>query len=367
MKSNQENNIQTKSRKNIESIIIFLKMFFDSSEEPNFETLNEQKEKYCNEDKDMLKKMNNIENENEDTDAEKSKPNESTDCTQKIKQSKSKQKLKRKVNSKRKILKRCLKRRIIKRKKRKKISNQYSNNLKKIELKKNKINLNEEPIILTKHVINLNEEPIVNSQRDAENKNIKVSSKIREEHKKFEDIKEDKKIENNPNSNDAMSVSSLGKNDIIQNDNQNEDNIINTTINNVGNLSISSEQNQNNNQNNSLQHSISEDNSLDDNNAQTNQNQGTFLYQDNQENDGGDDPVPNGDMTFSQTYEVDSFNNQGFVFNYGINTFQETVFENQEDLNSMIDYLNHYENEKEDINSEDINNLQHLESNHKRT
>ena len=135
-----------------------------------------------------------------------------------------------------------------------------------------------------------------------------------------------------------------------------------------GNLSISSEQNQNNNQNNSLQHSISEDNSLDDNNAQTNQNQGAFLYQDNQENDGGDDPVPNGDMTFSQTYEVDSFNNQGFVFNYGTNTFQETVFDNQEDLNSMIDYLNHYANEKEDIlNSEDINNLQHLESNHKRT
>ena len=215
----------------------------------------------------------------------------------------------------------------------------------------------------------------MNSQRDDENKNIKVSSKIREEHKKFEDIKEDKKIENNPNSKkqndnsyDAMSVSSLGKNDIIQNDNQNEDNMINPTINNVGNLSISSEQNQNNNQNNSLQHSISEDNSLDDNNAQTNQNQGAFLYQDNQENDGGDDPVPNGDMTFSQTYEVDSFNNQGFVFNYGTNTFQETVFDNQEDLNSMIDYLNHYANEKEDIlNSEDINNLQHLESNHKRT
>ena len=60
MKNNQENNIQTKSRKNIESIIIFLKMFFDSSEEPNFETLNEQKEKYFNEDKDMFKKMNNI-------------------------------------------------------------------------------------------------------------------------------------------------------------------------------------------------------------------------------------------------------------------------------------------------------------------
>ena len=80
----------------------------------------------------------------------------------------------------------------------------------------------------------------MNSQRDDENKNIKVSSKIREEHKKFEDIKEDKKIENNPNSKkqndnsyDDMSVSSLSKNDIIQNDNQNEDNMINPTINNV--------------------------------------------------------------------------------------------------------------------------------------
>ena len=390
----EENNKQTNldHEQNLQFIIYCLQMFFASPEESNFEHINEQVEKLYNEEKDMIKQLNKLEiNQNENTNTEgKSKPNESTECTEKEKQTKSNEKLKRKkkVNSISKVLKRCLLRWIKRRKKRKKTINKNSNNINIFEIKKNDINPNEESNL--------------NSQIDNEHKNVKDIPKISEEDKKLEDLKIVNKVENNINVNkqndnsyDAMSISSLGKNDNIHNDiqnedninnptinnnadnlsisseqNQNEDNIINPTINNnEDNLSISSEQNQNNNQNNSSQHGMSEDNSLNDNNSPINQNQGVILYEANQVNNEGGVQAPSGDMTYHQTYENDFSNNQEFGLNNGTNAFEEFPYNNNQDFDSMVDYLNHLNNENEgenQLNSDDFDNLKKLESNYDR-
>ena len=390
----EENNKQTNldHKQNLQFIIYCLQMFFASPEESNFEHINEQEEKLYNEEKDMIKQLNKLEiNQNENTNTEgKSKPNESTECTEKEKQTKSNEKLKRKkkVNSISKVLKRCLLRWIKRRKKRKKTINKNSNNINIFEIKKNDINPNEESNL--------------NSQIDNEHKNVKDIPKISEEDKKLEDLKIVNKVENNINVNkqndnsyDAMSISSLGKNDNIHNDiqnedninnptinnnadnlsisseqNQNEDNIINPTINNnEDNLSISSEQNQNNNQNNSSQHGMSEDNSLNDNNSPINQNQGVILYEANQVNNEGGVQAPSGDMTYHQTYENDFSNNQEFGLNNGTNAFEEFPYDNNQDFDSMIDYINHLNNENEgenQLNSDDFDNLKKLESNYDR-
>ena len=390
----EENNKQTNldHEQNLQFIIYCLQMFFASPEESNFEHINEQEEKLYNEEKDMIKQLNKLEiNQNENTNTEgKSKPNESTECTEKEKQTKSNEKLKRKkkVNSISKVLKRCLLRWIKRRKKRKKTINKNSNNINIFEIKKNDINPNEESNL--------------NSQIDNEHKNVKDIPKISEEDKKLEDLKIVNKVENNINVNkqndnsyDAMSISSLGKNDNIHNDiqnedninnptinnnadnlsisseqNQNEDNIINPTINNnEDNLSISSEQNQNNNQNNSSQHGMSEDNSLNDNNSPINQNQGVILYEANQVNNEGGVQAPSGDMTYHQTYENDFSNNQEFGLNNGTNAFEEFPYDNNQDFDSMIDYINHLNNENEgenQLNSDDFDNLKKLESNYDR-
>ena len=390
----EENNKQTNldHKQNLQFIIYCLQMFFASPEESNFEHINEQEEKLYNEEKDMIKQLNKLEiNQNENTNTEgKSKPNESTECTEKEKQTKSNEKLKRKkkVNSISKVLKRCLLRWIKRRKKRKKTINKNSNNINIFEIKKNDINPNEESNL--------------NSQIDNEHKNVKDIPKISEEDKKLEDLKIVNKVENNINVNkqndnsyDAMSISSLGKNDNIHNDiqnedninnptinnnadnlsisseqNQNEDNIINPTINNnEDNLSISSEQNQNNNQNNSSQHGMSEDNSLNDNNSTINQNQGVILYEANQVNNEGGVQAPSGDMTYHQTYENDFSNNQEFGLNNGTNAFEEFPYDNNQDFDSMIDYINHLNNENEgenQLNSDDFDNLKKLESNYDR-
>ena len=390
----EENNKQTNldHEQNLQFIIYCLQMFFASPEESNFEHINEQEEKLYNEEKDMIKQLNKLEiNQNENTNTEgKSKPNESTECTEKEKQTKSNEKLKRKkkVNSISKVLKRCLLRWIKRRKKRKKTINKNSNNINIFEIKKNDINPNEESNL--------------NSQIDNEHKNVKDIPKISEEDKKLEDLKIVNKVENNINVNkqndnsyDAMSISSLGKNDNIHNDiqnedninnptinnnadnlsisseqNQNEDNIINPTINNnEDNLSISSEQNQNNNQNNSSQHGMSEDNSLNDNNSPINQNQGVILYEANQVNNEGGVQAPSGDMTYHQTYENDFSNNQEFGLNNGTNAFEEFPYNNNQDFDSMVDYLNHLNNENEgenQLNSDDFDNLKKLESNYDR-
>lgn len=365
----EENNKQTNldHEQNLQFIIYCLQMFFASPEESNFEHINEQEEKLYNEEKDMIKQLNKLEiNQNENTNTEgKSKPNESTECTEKEKQTKSNEKLKRKkkVNSISKVLKRCLLRPIKRRKKRKKTINKNSNNINIFEIKKNDINPNEESNL--------------NSQIDNEHKNVKDIPKISEEDKKLEDLKIVNKVENNINVNkqndnsyDAMSISSLGKNDNIHNDIQNEDNINNPTINNnADNLSISSEQNQNNNQNNSSQHGMSEDNSLNDNNSPINQNQGVILYEANQVNNEGGVQAPSGDMTYHQTYENDFSNNQEFGLNNGTNAFEEFPYDNNQDFDSMIDYINHLNNENEgenQLNSDDFDNLKKLESNYDR-
>ena len=365
----EENNKQTNldHEQNLQFIIYCLQMFFASPEESNFEHINEQEEKLYNEEKDMIKQLNKLEiNQNENTNTEgKSKPNESTECTEKEKQTKSNEKLKRKkkVNSISKVLKRCLLRWIKRRKKRKKTINKNSNNINIFEIKKNDINPNEESNL--------------NSQIDNEHKNVKDIPKISEEDKKLEDLKIVNKVENNINVNkqndnsyDAMSISSLGKNDNIHNDIQNEDNINNPTINNnADNLSISSEQNQNNNQNNSSQHGMSEDNSLNDNNSPINQNQGVILYEANQVNNEGGVQAPSGDMTYHQTYENDFSNNQEFGLNNGTNAFEEFPYDNNQDFDSMIDYINHLNNENEgenQLNSDDFDNLKKLESNYDR-
>ena len=362
----KENNNQINliKEQNLKAIIFILKIFFHSYEDSNFEPLNEQEEKYNHEEKDMIKELDTIELiQNENTNNEgKSMLNKSTESTEKEKQTNSKKKLKRKkkVNSKRKVLRRCLIRRIKLRKKRIITPSKNTNNINKIDIEKKDNNPNEEQSL--------------NSQIGYEHKNVKDISKIREEDKKLEDLKKDKKVKNNPNDNkqndnkyDAMSVSSLDKNDNIQNDNQNEENIINPNINNnADNLSISSEQNQIN-QNNSSQHGMSEDNSLNDSNSKVNQNQGVFFYQDNQENNEGDEQVPYDEMTYVQTYENDSFNNQGFGLNVGSNTILD-LFENNDDF-SMIDYLNHYDNENDEenqLNSEGVEDLRNLESNNER-
>ena len=136
-----------------------------------------------------------------------------------------------------------------------------------------------------------------------------------------------------------------------------------------GNLSISSEQNQNNNQNNSSQHGMSEDNSLNDNNSPINQNQGVILYEANQVNNEGGVQAPSGDMTYHQTYENDFSNNQEFGLNNGTNAFEEFPYDNNQDFDSMIDYINHLNNENEgenQLNSDDFDNLKKLESNYDR-
>ena len=156
----------------------------------------------------------------------------------------------------------------------------------------------------------------------------------------------------NNNKEDAMSISSLGNNDNAQIENINEENVINTINNhNTGNLS---EQNQNNIH--SLQLGICQEDSLQVNNIQDNQNENIFIERVTENNE-FPDPEPVGDTTFAHTYNHNYNNIQGM----GQDSFYEFSVE---ELNSMLEYKEYYENTDEILSPEGLDANRNICSNH---
>ena len=155
----------------------------------------------------------------------------------------------------------------------------------------------------------------------------------------------------NNNKEDAMSISSLGNNDNAQIENINEENVINTINNhNTGNLS---EQNQNN------------IHSLQVNNIQDNQNENIFIERVTENNE-FPDPEPVGDTTFDHTYNHNYNNIQGMgLETNGQDSFYDlNVEEYEEELNSMLEYKEHYENTDEILSPEGLDAIRNICSNH---
>ena len=299
MQSNNylKNNL-IKVEKNLDSIKNY-NIQPNAPEEANFEQLNEQEEKFDNEEKPITIQLGKIdENPNAKTNIkEQVNQKKSTDCTEEKKSTP-----------------------------------------KSINEIKNTIN-------------NFNQ-----NENTRNHQNIQEFPKVFE---KEQDVKEEENTENIPNINDqnnnkedAMSISSLGNNDNAQIENINEENVINTINNhNTGNLS---EQNQNNIHSSQL--GICQEDSLQVNNIQDNQNENIFLERVTENNE-FPYPEPVGDTTFNHTYNHNYNNIQGM----GQDSFYEFSVE---ELNSMLEYKEYYENTDEILSPEGLDANRNICSNH---
>ena len=299
MQSNNylKNNL-IKVEKNLDSIKNY-NIQPNAPEEANFDQLNEQEEKFNNEEKPITIQLGKIdENPNSKTDIkEQVNKKKSTDCTEEKKSTpKSINEIKNTIN-----------------------------NFNQIENTGNHQNIQEFPKVFEKE----------------------------------QDVKEEEKTENIPNINDqnnnkedAMSISSLGNNDNAQIENINEENVINTINNhNTGNLS---EQNQYNIHSSQL--GICKEDSLQVNNIQDNQNENIFIERVTENNE-FPDPEPVGDTTFAHTYNHNYNNIQGM----GQDSFYEFSVE---ELNSMLEYKEYYENTDEILSPEGLDAIRNICSNH---
>ena len=291
-------------------------------DEANFEELNEQEEKFDNEEKAIAIQLGKIdENQNAKTDIkEQVGQKKSTDCTEEKKSTP------KSIN---------------------KIKNTISN-FNQIENTGNHQNIQEFPKVFEK------EQDVKEEEKTENIPNINDQNNNKEDAMSITSLGNDQ----NNNKEDAMSISSLGNNDNAQIENINEENVINTINNhNTGNLS---EQNQYNIHSSQL--GICKEDSLQVNNIQDNQNENIFIERVTENNE-FPYPEPVGDTTINHTYNHNYYNIQGMgLETNGQDSFYD--FNVEEELNNMLEYKEHYENTDEILSPDSLDAVRNISSNH---